>query len=407
MKKLCLLIILLCLILTGCGAKAKDNQAIIEDIMSSQILPIDSSTQITDLEIIQRQTTKSEKTDWVFVQVNGHVQQVEFTAQYELSYEYFDQGGWILQNIQPYQQEVWTIQCPEQDRLAEDLTRMLYMDLPGVTVENVQLIGATHTSDLLECHVSADVEVSNEYATGTFPVHANYILSPNGWEYLRSNVDHENAVVTPVAGVPEAYVVEAAIHQLDYWGTYEPMGSLDDFVWGSQVWYLQNHEPGEYLDLYHNVSLFYTFDVARMEWVLDDIYDDDTIYDWNLEGTWKCSGTGTDYGINNDYDYNYELTLVIEDTGNHQYQVDYSFTAPFGYKLDSNNKRYLPEYSGTFYLDAAETVYEGHSTWPGARPENQYLLEWEPDDFYAFLYIGSEDGVFLTQSGTQRYFERQ
>ena len=35
------------------------------------------------------------------------------------------------------------------------------------------------------------------------------------------------------------------------------------------------------------------------------------------------------------YDYNYELTLVIEDTGNHQYQVDYSFTGPSGYSRDA------------------------------------------------------------------------
>ena len=155
MKRVWLMMLLICLLLAGCGMEVKDEQAIMEDILAEDVILKDYRPQIIWMEIIQRQTNKDDKTDRVFVQLEGRVEAESFTCQYALCYEYFDQGGWILQDIQPYMQEEWTIHCPDEKQLRSDLTKPMALDLPGLKVQEIEWSHAYHSPDLTDCTVYA------------------------------------------------------------------------------------------------------------------------------------------------------------------------------------------------------------------------------------------------------------
>ena len=404
MKRVWLMMLLICLLLAGCGMEVKDEQAIMEDILAEDVILKDYRPQIIWMEIIQRQTNKDDKTDRVFVQLEGRVEAESFTCQYALCYEYFDQGGWILQDIQPYMQEEWTIHCPDEKQLRSDLTKPMALDLPGLKVQEIEWSHAYHSPDLTDCTVYATVHGVNEYAKGVFSVRANYVLNSFGWWYQDSYIDYENSVVTPIAGVAEDAVLGDAYVFCDYGGNYTVTDRRDDFTWGSQVWYLQNREPGEYLDVIHDVQIAYYFDTEQLCWVLESADTLNTEYQWNIAGSWRSAGTAN--GVYGDYDY--DLTMDITDLGGGQFQVDYDFCGAYGQEAQPDGSRIIPDYSGTIYADASLTELRGDNFWYGGTPENQYMMELDPHDFFGKLFVSSEDGIYLYRSGAgSRHFERQ
>lgn len=80
MKRVWLMMLLICLLLAGCGMEVKDEQAIMEDILAEDVILKDYRPQIIWMEIIQRQTNKDDKTDRVFVQLEGRVEAESFTC---------------------------------------------------------------------------------------------------------------------------------------------------------------------------------------------------------------------------------------------------------------------------------------------------------------------------------------
>ena len=405
MERVWMLVLFLCLMLTGCGMEVKSNSEIKEDILDEQVVLNGQSPCITWLDVIQRQTNKNDKMDRIFVLVEGRAELVNYTCQYELNYEYFDHGGWILQNIQPFKQEEWTIDYPNEDQLREDLMRPMALDLPGISTQCVEWSNAVHSEDLTECTVFATVHGANEYAKGVFPIRAKYMLSRYGWIYQHAVIDHESAVVTPVSGVAEAAALEDAAYQFDFGGSYTVTDHLDEFAWGSQTWHLQNRVSGEYLDVIRDVQLVYYFDNVRLCWVLDHADVVNTEYQWNIAGSWRSIGTGN--GLYGDYDY--DLTMDTIDLGDGQFQIDYCFTGCYGLESQPNGDRIIPDYSGTIYADASQTEYRGTYLSYTCAPKNQYAMDLDPHDFFGTLYISAEDGLFLYQTteSSLRQFVRQ
>lgn len=405
MKRVIIFLILVCLLLAGCGMQVKEEKQISEDILQQSILPGGGGAQINNLEILRRQTNKDDKQDLVFVRVDGEFRDLEFTCQYELTYEFYDEGGWLLQEILPYCTEEWEIQCPEQERLEQDLMDPIALDLIGFTVTDVQWSHGQSGEYLTDCTVYGTLQGYNEYAQATFPFSASYVLTPNGWEYLHTSLNHEKALITPVAGVSEETVLADASAQFDYTGTYSITDVWDEFDAFRQVWYLQNHTPGTMLDVIQDVQMTYYFDTVQLCWVLESRNTLDTTYRWNIAGSWRSAGH--DNGLHGDHDY--ELTLDIADLGDGRFQVDYHFYNVYGLETNRDGSHFTPDYSGTVYADAADTEWEDYHIWPGGSPENQYVLELEPEGYaLSTLYISSEDGIYFYRSGWgSRHFTRQ
>lgn len=95
----------LCLVMAGCSSNSgKSEKAIQEDLIEWQIPSEAFSTgfqQITDFEILKRQTDPDNKTDLVYVTVTADSETGTFVRSYKLTYSLYN-DGWILDDYEDY-----------------------------------------------------------------------------------------------------------------------------------------------------------------------------------------------------------------------------------------------------------------------------------------------------------------
>ena len=72
-----------------------------------------------DVEIVKRQTNKENKEDFVFCNLVMENDYFRTCVQAELTYNYYDQGGWILDEYIFNIQEVMPIRAPEYELVVE------------------------------------------------------------------------------------------------------------------------------------------------------------------------------------------------------------------------------------------------------------------------------------------------
>lgn len=294
MKNFWMIAILLCLSLTGCAKQPKNEYQISQDLTLQNVLPCDDTVRITNLQVLQRQTNPDTRHDLVFVQVDGEFRELDYSRQYKMTYEFFDEGGWVLQSLEPHNTNDWTIQCPDQNCLKADLETPAALGLDGFSVTDVTLKDAVPDADLHACTLSAVVYGHNAYANATFPLTVRYSMTSNGWEWLQAEIDHDQAVVVPFAGISEKTALEDANAHFSYAGTYTVSDSQDNYDEFQQVLYLQNHSNGNYLNMIRDVQLVYTFDPIQMCWVLDSCDTLNTSCQLRFTTALSCSGSESD-----------------------------------------------------------------------------------------------------------------
>lgn len=326
-----MIVALVCLCLTGCGTKPKNEKQISKDIIQKSVLPGSDSAHITDLEILQRQTDEGARQDLVYVQLEGKFQKLDYTRQYKLTYEYFEEGGWILQALVPYHIEEWTIQCPDQDDLKRDLENPTALELDGFLVADVELTGAVPNADQTGCTVFATVQGQNEYAKATFSISAGYALTDDGWEYLQSEIDHNQSVVTVFAGIPAGSVLADAETLFGYKGSYTITSTQDDFENSTQTIHLHYQSNEEYLNIFRDVQVVYTFDPAQMQWVAGTSDILNTTYQLNINAS--LFGSETDSGMSGDFSCSLTLDMGVLDDSN-IYRVISLLKGPLGSIMD-------------------------------------------------------------------------
>lgn len=98
----------LVLVLSSCGTQEKTESEIISDLSASPSFYPTQNVTISDVEIIKRQTNKTEKTDFVFVNVKAQNEKIECSISYEMCYCLYNEG-WILDSLIPYEINNWEI----------------------------------------------------------------------------------------------------------------------------------------------------------------------------------------------------------------------------------------------------------------------------------------------------------
>lgn len=114
MKKVFLVVFVLMFIvlLTGCGIE--DNNPDLVADLSKQDLYIQNTYDQNDLvvdsvETIKRNTDKENKNDVIYVEVIAANSSVECHMQYQLVYNYYTEGGWILDECIPENTDDWEV----------------------------------------------------------------------------------------------------------------------------------------------------------------------------------------------------------------------------------------------------------------------------------------------------------
>lgn len=105
-------LMLMTIIITGCTASPLSEREMKNDISSNKESLLYES-KVSEFEILKRQTNKEDKYDKSTCRVvidKGNFDSIEY---YEIEYEYYDKGGWILNSILPSMKSDWLTEVKE------------------------------------------------------------------------------------------------------------------------------------------------------------------------------------------------------------------------------------------------------------------------------------------------------
>ncbi len=185
MKKL-ILIALLCafvVTLTSCGVK--NNEPDLLSDLSKQDLHLQEKLNVKSVEIIKRNTNKENKKDEVYVKAIADGFGVECDLQYKLVYNYYTDGGWVLDECIPEKTSEW---CARPTRGVEAETvreEMQYLANNGYMYEtyfqNVKYVSAD--SDYINGREAITMELSKSSPFRKFRAELTYNYRFN-YEYI-------------------------------------------------------------------------------------------------------------------------------------------------------------------------------------------------------------------------------
>lgn len=97
----CLLLICFCLMFGGCGGNSVRSEKEIREELQNRDVFAHESINISDFQIIKRQTDEDKKEDIVYVHVKGENADFSVVRNYKILYVLYN-DGWLLENIEPY-----------------------------------------------------------------------------------------------------------------------------------------------------------------------------------------------------------------------------------------------------------------------------------------------------------------
>ena len=102
------LLTLLVLLLTGCSESAKKEKQIIKDLQKSSSFFSQQDAEITDYDIIKRQTDEKNKSDIVYIHVVAENDLFLWDRSYVMTYGLYNEG-WILDEVSEYNRPDWVV----------------------------------------------------------------------------------------------------------------------------------------------------------------------------------------------------------------------------------------------------------------------------------------------------------
>ena len=98
----------LCVLFAGCSASVPGEKKIKSDIAVFGSGYISDSETIESVEVIKRQTLKDAKTDTVWCKIVSKDSEAEYHKQFILTYELYEKGGWIMEDIARDNSSAWS-----------------------------------------------------------------------------------------------------------------------------------------------------------------------------------------------------------------------------------------------------------------------------------------------------------
>ncbi len=101
-KLLFFIVALLVFVLSGCVSGSVGDDVVVNDVLTEFQ---NEYQKIENVEILESE--KTEKAQNVYVSFNIINQEFEGNRYYQLLYNYYDRGGWMLDSVQPYLSDKW------------------------------------------------------------------------------------------------------------------------------------------------------------------------------------------------------------------------------------------------------------------------------------------------------------
>lgn len=169
------LAVFIILSLCGCGEKTKSESEILEDISEYDEFIFEYGVEIASSNITKRQTNEDEKTDYVFVELNGSTETFDYSAEYELMYELYN-DGWMLENIEKTTYS-YTASHPE-DVLQSDADAII----ESMEYDEWEFESREESENLIVFHYETSENI--HYLMTSYLVDISYSFTPQLlWEY--------------------------------------------------------------------------------------------------------------------------------------------------------------------------------------------------------------------------------
>lgn len=207
---LAMLIGVVVLVFSGCGSKKVSESQILADLNKLDFTVFayqssytnDSESSQTFEKVIKRQTNAENKEDIIFYEVLIKDQYFQTTLSVEMVYNYYDEGGWILDEHSVERTKVEPIAFPEKDLvvgyLSSESTTFHYVDNTKQNyTQNFNLIHFHEANNSIEWKT-----LDKTTGTATFEISATidnaatisgeidmYFDEENGWSFYRDGTN--------------------------------------------------------------------------------------------------------------------------------------------------------------------------------------------------------------------------
>lgn len=234
MKKIpVLLLFLMAIFLFGCRSDTVSKGDIMLDVEQQESLQTcfrsnfvsESQFRVEDLEIDKRQTNLDDKTDLIYADIIIINDYFRISLSSELEYNFYDEGGWTLDNSIYNVEDIQPINCPEIDlvkaKLDEESAENIVIQ--GVVGEDsIDLDYETYTwkeaelkTDTCVYYLESNTKVSQIKA------HVELIFDKNdGWKYKEEPyksiiIDDFSYDYSCAIGTFESYDMRLTIHSIE------------------------------------------------------------------------------------------------------------------------------------------------------------------------------------------------
>lgn len=161
----------------------------------------DSQYQFISHNIIKRQTNINEKEDIIFCEVLAENNYFKVILEAELKYIYYDQGGWVLENINVYKKKATAIAPPELELVRQYLIEKIFIKSGSENVFNcwdsvrqVEARNMDYTIGNLEFDVeSQSSKIKISLVSPVIEINGNYSLlcsEDTGWYFEKKKYNN-------------------------------------------------------------------------------------------------------------------------------------------------------------------------------------------------------------------------
>ena len=153
----------------------KDEDAILEDVMLYDAFIEKYGIEITQLDIVKRQTNEDEKTDYIWLNIKGDNEQFSYTASYEITYSLYN-DGWLVEHFDKTDDEFFANEIPSEqlEKLAEYVLESQYSQFRFSSLSET-------SSNMATLYFDIDEECSNYLKIQSKASLNAYFTPEKGW----------------------------------------------------------------------------------------------------------------------------------------------------------------------------------------------------------------------------------
>lgn len=292
-----LLCMTLAMMLTGCTEKAKSEKEIVADLRASEQF-ISENLEISDYEIIKRQTDPENHSDVVYLTVRSDDPDLTCALTYKVSYILYN-DGWILESVGRSKDGPWEFSGLSDEKLIEDVKSndSWFLEWEDLNVQEITITDEGYNSNastFYEKWISLELTASHTAFDYCAAYNVFYEISDGTWSL--QNVDTQYTRYVPTYSpsisasdqVMESFEMDvAAGTQFD---SFEYLRTDEDWEHCSETRYYTAKKTWFYGTETFLVSIPLTFYIAdgdtHWSYDLNEITHSIQSVDWNIEGTW-------------------------------------------------------------------------------------------------------------------------